>query len=102
LLPAAHKAMPVVTPAVFCMDTERRDLDAAALPAVSSEVHSVGDITGGRPRGLPLPPVGQGRYAWLSPHGLALLVDHTGTRRIEPQHARMIIEAPPGLDLYPA
>jgi hypothetical protein len=45
---------------------------------------------------------GQGRYAWLTPHGLAFIVDHTGTRRIEPQHARMIIEAPPGVDLYPA
>ncbi len=44
---------------------------------------------------------GQGRYAWLTPHGLAFLVDHTGTRRIKPEHARMIIEAPPGVDLYP-
>ena len=44
---------------------------------------------------------GQGRYAWLTPHGLGFLVDHAGTRRIPPEHARMIIEAPPGVDLYP-
>lgn len=44
---------------------------------------------------------GQGRYAWLTPHGLGFLVDHSGTRRIQPEHARMIIEAPPGVDLYP-
>jgi hypothetical protein len=44
---------------------------------------------------------GQGRYAWLSPHGLGYLVDHTGTHRIDPEHARMIIDAPPGVDIYP-
>jgi hypothetical protein len=44
---------------------------------------------------------GQGRYAWLTPHGLGFLVDHTGTRRIKPEHARMIIDSPPGVDLYP-
>ncbi|MXG89579.1 hypothetical protein [Nocardioides flavescens] len=44
---------------------------------------------------------GQGRYAWLTPHGLGYLVDHTGTRPIPAHHARMIIDAPPGLDLYP-
>jgi hypothetical protein len=43
---------------------------------------------------------GQGRYVWLSPHGLAFLVDHRGTRRIDPHHAREILEAPPGVDLY--
>ena len=45
---------------------------------------------------------GQGRYAWISPNGLGFLVDHTGTHRIDPDHARMIIEAPEGLDIYPA
>jgi hypothetical protein len=45
---------------------------------------------------------GHGRYAWLTPHGLGFLVDHRGTRPIDPDHARMIIEAPPGLDIYPS
>ena len=179
--------MSVVTSTVFCMDTDLRDLDAAALLAVSSGVvrrrrlaevedlqvlaqwaaiHSadptqgpdavrarrVGDVlvhltTGGDywpfatstsrrvdldhpiPYEATGPPgqtgnhnsgplgrrhhrwkthagyrsrqCGQGRYAWLTPHGLAFLVDHTGTRRIKPDHARMIIDAPPGVDLYP-
>src|SRR5688572_33114170 len=44
---------------------------------------------------------GQGRYAWLTPHGLGFLVDHTGTHRIPAEHAAMIIEAPPEVDLYP-
>jgi hypothetical protein len=43
---------------------------------------------------------GQGRYVWLSPHGLAFIVDHRGTRRIDRHHAREILEAPPGVDLY--
>jgi hypothetical protein len=43
---------------------------------------------------------GEGRYVWLTPHGLAFLVDHTGTHRIHPEKARMILEAPPGVDLY--
>jgi hypothetical protein len=45
---------------------------------------------------------GDGRYVWLSPHGLACLIDHTGTHRIHPEHARMIIDAPPGVDIYVA
>jgi hypothetical protein len=44
---------------------------------------------------------GQGRYAWLTPHGLGFLVDHRGTRRISAKHARMITDAPPGCDIYP-
>ena len=44
---------------------------------------------------------GQGRYVWLTPHGLGMLVDHRGTRRISNKHARMILDAPPGVDLYP-
>jgi hypothetical protein len=43
---------------------------------------------------------GEGRYVWLTPHGLAFLVDHTGTHRIHPEKARIILEAPPGVDLY--
>jgi hypothetical protein len=44
---------------------------------------------------------GHGRYAWLTPHELGYLVDHRGTRRLDPEHARMIIDAPPGVDVYP-
>jgi hypothetical protein len=44
---------------------------------------------------------GQGRYVWLTPHGLGFLVDHRGTRRISTKHARMILDAPPGVDIYP-
>jgi hypothetical protein len=45
---------------------------------------------------------GEGRYVWLTPHGLAFLVDHTGTHRIHPEKARLILDAPPGIDLYVA
>lgn len=44
---------------------------------------------------------GAGRYAVLSPHGLGYLVDHRGTREISAGEARLIIDAPPGVDLYP-
>ena len=40
---------------------------------------------------------GEGRYVWLTPHGLGFLVDHTGTHRIHPEKARMILDAPPAL-----
>ena len=43
---------------------------------------------------------GQGRYVWLTPHGLGFLVDHTGTRRITRAEASMILDAPPGVDVY--
>ncbi|MCY7399385.1 MAG: hypothetical protein LH477_00215 [Nocardioides sp.] len=43
---------------------------------------------------------GDGRYVWLTPHGMAFLVDHLGTHRIDPAQAREIFEAPPGVDLY--
>ena len=43
---------------------------------------------------------GEGRYVWLTPHGLGFLVDHTGTHRIHPEEARAILEAPAGVDLY--
>ncbi|WP_168218551.1 hypothetical protein [Nocardioides eburneiflavus] len=43
---------------------------------------------------------GEGRYVWLTPHGLGFLVDHTGTHRIHPEKARLILEAPPGVDIY--
>lgn len=44
---------------------------------------------------------GEGRYAWMTPHGLAFLVDHTGTHRIPLRHARAILDAPEGIDVYP-
>jgi hypothetical protein len=44
---------------------------------------------------------GAGRYAVLSPHGLGFLVDHRGTRRISAGEARLIIDAPPGVDIFP-
>jgi hypothetical protein len=43
---------------------------------------------------------GEGRYVWLTPHGLGFLIDHTGTHRIHPEQARQILEAPRGVDLY--
>ncbi len=43
---------------------------------------------------------GEGRYVWLTPHGLGFLVDHAGSHRIHPEEARMILDAPPGVDLY--
>ena len=45
---------------------------------------------------------GEGRFVWLTPHGLGFLVDHTGTHRIHPEKARMILDAPIGVDIYPA
>ena len=44
---------------------------------------------------------GQGRYVWLTPHGLGFIVDQHGTRPISNKHARMILEAPVGVDIYP-
>jgi hypothetical protein len=44
---------------------------------------------------------GPGRYVWLTPHGLGFLVDHRGTRRINAGEARLILDAPPGVDIYP-
>jgi hypothetical protein len=45
---------------------------------------------------------GDGRYVWLTPHGLGFLVDHTGTHRISREHAEAILDAPAGVDLYPS
>ena len=45
---------------------------------------------------------GEGRYIWLTPHGLGFLIDHTGTHHIHPEKARMILDAPVGVDIYPA
>ena len=44
---------------------------------------------------------GAGRYVWLTPHGLGFLVDHRGTHRLTTGQAQLILEAPPGIDIYP-
>lgn len=44
---------------------------------------------------------GPGRYVWLTPYGQGFLVDHRGTRRISAGEARFIIDAPPGVDIFP-
>lgn len=46
-------------------------------------------------------PAGGGRTLWQTPHGLCVLIDHTGTRVLPPHHAQMMLTAPPGLDVYP-
>ena len=43
---------------------------------------------------------GEGRYVWITPHGLAYLVDHLGTHPIHPDRAHAILTAPPGVDIY--
>jgi hypothetical protein len=45
---------------------------------------------------------GAGRYVWLTPHGLGFLVDHRGTRPISNHEAQLILDAPVGVDIYPA
>ena len=43
---------------------------------------------------------GDGRYVWRTPHGRYFLVDHRGTRPLDPAHGALIAEAPPGVDVY--
>ena len=43
---------------------------------------------------------GPGRHLWQTPHGLCLLVDHTGTHRLHPDQAAIILTAPPGVDIH--
>ncbi len=45
---------------------------------------------------------GPGRYLWATPHGRYYLRDHTGTHRLDPDDGELILEAPPGVDIYPA
>ncbi|QIK67866.1 hypothetical protein G7072_17290 [Nocardioides sp. HDW12B] len=45
---------------------------------------------------------GENRYVWLTPHGLALVTDHRGTRPLNPDVARTIHDAPSGVDVYPS
>jgi hypothetical protein len=43
---------------------------------------------------------GDGRYVWRTPHGRYFLVDHRGTRPLDPAHGALIDEAPSGVDIY--
>ncbi len=43
---------------------------------------------------------GHGRYIWLTPHGLAFLVDHRGTRSIDPDHAQLMFKISERLELH--
>ena len=43
---------------------------------------------------------GHGRYIWETPHGLTLLVDHRGTRPVDPDDARAMFDAGEGIELY--
>jgi hypothetical protein len=43
---------------------------------------------------------GPGRHLWQTPHGLAFLVDHTGTHRLTDQQADIMLSAPPGVEIY--
>jgi hypothetical protein len=45
---------------------------------------------------------GDGRYVWRTPHGRYFMVDHTGTRPLDPAHGALIAQAPRGVDLYVA
>ncbi len=43
---------------------------------------------------------GDGRYVWMSPHGLAFEVNQRGSRPLDPDQARAIIDAGPNTDIY--
>ncbi len=43
---------------------------------------------------------GLGRYVWTTPHGLAFVVDHHGSRAIDPAQAQAIMAAGPETDIY--
>ncbi|HEX6148883.1 MAG TPA: hypothetical protein VFZ39_03890, partial [Nocardioides sp.] len=43
---------------------------------------------------------GPGRHLWQTPYGDCYVVDHRGSRRLRPDHAELILSAPPGIDLY--
>lgn len=78
---------------------------APTAPTAQTGTHNSGPLTRRHHRwkthaGYRSRQAGQGRYAWLTPHGLGFLIDHHGTHPISPAEARMIIDAPPGVDLY--
>jgi hypothetical protein len=45
-------------------------------------------------------PAGPGRYLWQTPHGLCYLVDHRGTRSLDPADAEIMLTAPPDVEVY--
>jgi hypothetical protein len=102
----------VVTTGPYATSTSRRvDYDHATPyddtgPPAQTGSHNSGPLARRHHRwkthaGYTARQSGDGRYAWTTPHGLAFIVDHHGTRRVTLEHARMVIDAPPGLDLYP-
>ena len=51
--------------------------------------------------GLTTRVVGPGRHLWRTPHGLAFLVDHAGTSRLDPEQGDAMAEAiEDGVELY--
>ncbi len=44
--------------------------------------------------------VGHGRHLWQTPHGLCLLTDHRGTRRLTAEQSETMLAAPPGVEIY--
>ena len=43
---------------------------------------------------------GPGRFLWRTPHGLAYLVDDTGTHRLSDHQAAVMADAPDGVEIY--
>jgi hypothetical protein len=43
---------------------------------------------------------GPGRHLWTTPHGMSLLVDHTGSHRLTPHQADVMNDAPDGVEIY--
>jgi hypothetical protein len=43
---------------------------------------------------------GTSRWVWRTPHNRYYLVDHTGTRGLDPTHGAMMFDAPDRLELY--
>ncbi len=43
---------------------------------------------------------GPGRYLWQTPHGLCLLREPNGTRRLTPEQSELVLGAPVGVDVY--
>ena len=50
--------------------------------------------------GYRAPQSGAGRYVGTTPNGLAFIVDANGSRLIDPDQARAILDAPAGLEIY--
>ncbi len=43
---------------------------------------------------------GTARWVWRTPHGRHYLVDHLGTHRLDDDAAALIMDAPPGVEVY--